>query len=77
MKPVYAMRTDAKPRPDALAAGYPATGWVHEGRPPWRVITWPDPAPGVRVVEYDGDEDAVTMDELKAARRNATPPPDA
>lgn len=35
---LYGTRTENQPRPELLAAGCPATGWIHEPRPPWRVI---------------------------------------
>lgn len=70
---IYAQRTDHHPRPEFLAAGCPASGWVHYARAPWRVIIWTDPTEvqhliehGRDMVEYDGDEATVHMDELKA-----------
>lgn len=68
---MYALNTPLEPKAKAAAGGCPATGWVHEDRPPWRVIVSDSPAnlPLVaqsRVIEYDGDEDTISWDQYTA-----------
>lgn len=70
----YAWRTTLRPTPERAALGAPCTGWIHEGHPPWRVIVADTPQGLGRIhdcviVEYTGDEDTVTLDELRAERR--------
>lgn len=68
----YAWATVLHPTPERAALGAPDTGWIHEGQPPWRVVVADEPSKlgkisGCAVVRYTGDEDTVTLEELRAA----------
>jgi hypothetical protein len=79
MSTLYAWRTALCPTSERAALGAPSTGWIHEGQPPWRVIVADSPdglgqIVGCSVVEYTGDEDTVTLDELRAAAKKVSAP---
>ncbi len=65
---IWAVFVDKPPRPEHAARGCPATGWMHEGAEPYRVVVSSDPGmlPALigDVRPYTGDEDTVTIDEL-------------
>lgn len=78
----YAWRTTNLPKASAAAAGCPASGWVHAGGPPWRVITFRDLSDGFtlphsELVEYVGDEDTVLWDDLLPPPARSTARADA
>lgn len=77
MRVVYAVKIRDLPDPP-IHPECPRTGWMHEGRPPWRVITFSEPGKAPQmigsVVIYDGTEPTVSMDTLTAeikARQSA------
>src|SRR5215207_3304271 len=62
---LYSIRTEGQPKPKSLAAGCPATGWLHEPHPPWRVIASANPGPlplTMGITPYDGDEATVDVE---------------
>lgn len=68
---LWAWRTAQNPKPEAVAAGCPASGWIHHGHPPWPVIVfdnWVDAELScpytATVAVYDGDEDTVPWADL-------------
>lgn len=65
---IYAWATKNPPLPRYVRAGCPASGWLHEGAPPWRVITTTSPTfPLIslrvaKLVPYIGDEKTVDVE---------------
>ena len=58
---LYGVRTENQPK----SAGCPASGWIHEPHPPWRVIVSADPGrlPLTNgVTPYDGNEATVDVE---------------
>jgi hypothetical protein len=69
---VWAISTERTPLLVHLAAGCPASGWIHEGRPPYRVIVAdrPDLLPNLSQLgdkrPYSGAEETIQWRDLIA-----------
>lgn len=65
---VYGVFTGEGPLPENLAAGCPATGWMHEAVEPWRVIVSTDAESlpiRTKVAPYTGNEATVDWEIAK------------